>query len=170
MSRTNFACEDKLASTIVIEEIQIEIKELKIEIDELLSNRDEYFPLQINTVLDHLRKAETAAQYPERAEAVWQALVQARIAIQDSGSMPVIKLESSSLDDVILPVVFVAPSSIAALNAEPDSQLMKAISLLASMVKYAVGFSPSLPRDSLYRAARRLLRPYGMIGRLKIGL
>ena len=170
MSDINFACEDKLTSMMTIDEIQTEIRELKIEVDELLSNRDEYFPLQINRVLDHLRKAESAAQDLDRVDEAWHELIQARIALQDSGSVPQIKFEGLDLDEVISPVVFVVPSSIALPSPEPDSQLLKAVSLLSSMAKYAAGFSPSLPRDSLDKATRRLLRPYGMINRLKSGL
>jgi len=170
MSGSIFSCEDRLTLIMVMEEIQIEIKELKIEVDELLSNRDETFPLQISTVLDHLRNAETAAQDPDRVDDAWQALVQARIALRDSGSMPVIELDSSNLNDVISPVVFTDPASIAANNAEPAPQPNNPNPLLPRMVRFAAGLSPNSSRALLHRTVRKLLNPYGVIGKLKIGL
>jgi hypothetical protein len=170
MSQLNCVREDKLASIIVIEEIQADIKALKVEVDELLSNRDETFPLQINTVLDHLRQAETAAQDPDRADDAWQALVQARIALRDSGSRPVIELDGSNLADAISPLVFTGPSSIAANHAGAALQPNRPSPLSPSMVRFAAGFSPNSSRALLHRTVRKLLKPHGVIGKLKIGL
>lgn len=157
-------------STYVLAEIQAEIKALKIEVDELLSNRDEFFPLQINTVLEHLRKAETAAQDPAKADAAWQALVQARVAMRDSGSGPVIQLECANLDDTISPVVPGYPSRVAVYNPGLDPQPKRAGRLLPSLARFAAGFSPNSPWVLLNRTVRKLLKPYGVIDKSKIGL
>jgi hypothetical protein len=113
-------------SAYALAEIQAEIKELKIQVDELLSNRDEFFPLQINTALEHLRKAETAAPDPAGVDAVWQALAQARSAIRDSGSRPVIELDGSHPADAISPLAPACPSRVEAYHPKPDPQPKRA--------------------------------------------
>jgi len=76
--------------------------------------------------LNTLKKAETAAHDPAGVDAVWQALAQARAAIRDSGSRPVIELDGSNLADAISPLAPAYPSRAEAYQPRPDPQPKRA--------------------------------------------